>query len=111
MDNRKGPNCKITFLRKLKKKIFQKLHIISLFIIIIIINKFVLHDLNQIIGFTFIITCFSISSDFPVLIIPKILKSLQSNTVPEYILGLKKLKDCIISYFDQIFSNIEMQFI
>ena len=35
MDNRKGPNCKITFLRKLKKKDFdpktRKLHIISIF--------------------------------------------------------------------------------
>ncbi len=53
----------------------------------------------------------NLNNSFQLHLIPKILKSLQSNTVPEYILGLKKLKDCIISYFDQIFSNIEMQFI
>ena len=51
----------------------------------------------------------NLNNSFQLHLIPKILKSLQSNTVPEYILGLKKLKDCIISYFDQIFSNIEMQ--
>jgi len=52
-----------------------------------------------------------LNNSFQLHLIPKILKSLQSNTVPEYILGLKKLKDCVISYFDQIFSNIDMQFI
>jgi hypothetical protein len=53
----------------------------------------------------------NLNNSFQLHLIPKILKSLQSNTVPEYILGLKKLKDCIIGYFDQIFSNSEMQII
>ena len=37
----------------------------------------------------------NLNNSFQLHLIPKILKSLQSNTVPEYILGLKKLKDCI----------------
>ena len=53
----------------------------------------------------------NLNNSFQLHLIPGILKSLQPNTVPEYILGLKNLKDCIISYFDQIFSNSEMQII
>ena len=49
----------------------------------------------------------NLNNSFQLHLIPRILKSSQPNTVPEYILGLKNLKDCIISYFDQIFSEID----